>query len=155
MAYRNRGMSAIRPANRPARRIEGAAFLVHRFLDSGLSRGLEDLAGVGDASTVTKALTARPFIGVQRARDIAVNVALPFLYGLGGLRRDARLKNGCVELYKAYPKLAENEITREVSALLGLDEGGVRITGARRQQGLIHVYKTMMARPKRRDPQGP
>ena len=147
-------MSAMRPANRPARRIEGAAFLVHRFLDSGFCRGLGEAVSTGDASELTRALTARPFIGVGRARDIAVNVALSFLYGFGGLRRDARLKNGCVELYKAYPKLAENEITREVSALLGLDEGGVRIAGARRQQGLIHLYKTMLFCPRPDEPQG-
>ena len=47
-----------------------------------------------------------------------------------------------MEIYRRMPGLADNEITREMKRLL---PPGVDTRGARRQQGLIHLYKHMRA----------
>jgi hypothetical protein len=98
-------LSGARPANHPLRRLEGAAILLDRHLVSGLARGLEEVARRGRGHTLVAALTARPFIGSGRAREIAVNVALPLLHSWAGVRRDTEMATRCLELYRSFPKL--------------------------------------------------
>ena len=132
--------SRLRPVNHPVRRIEGAAVLVERALDEGLMPALAAATRRGEHRQVIDRLTAAPYVGEGRARDIAVNVALPFLHAWGGLARDRELRGASLEMFRRMPGLAENEITREMKRLLPPE---VDTRGARRQQGLIHLYKHM------------
>ena len=132
----------VRPSNHPLRRIEGAAMLIDRALDEGLVAILARLVREGTHRPVIDRLSAPPFIGEGRAREIAVNVALPFMYAWGGIARDRELRTASMEVFRKMPGLADNEITREMKRLL---PPGVDTRGARRQQGLIHLYKHMRA----------
>ena len=81
-------------------------------------------------------------VGRDRARDLAINVVLPFLHG--AFRNEAG-PNGQVylDLYRVYGKLQENELTREMARVL-LDPSWRRlVTTARRQQGLIHLQRAL------------
>ena len=140
----------VRPANHPARRVAGAAHLVDRNFESGLVYGLEEEVRQGDARHLIQGLTVGSFVGEGRAREIAVNVVLPFIHGLAGKRRDRALGSRCLEIYRTFPKLADNEITREMTKLLSTEGQVVENTGARRHQGLIHLYKGMTGRVGRR-----
>ncbi len=128
----------VRPTNHPLRRIEGAAVLIDRALDEGLVSVLARTVRRGTHRPVIDLLSVPPFIGESRAREIAVNVVLPFMYTWGGLTRDRELRALSMELFRKMPGLADNEITREMKRLL---PSGVETRGARRQQGLIHLYR--------------
>ena len=142
-AWRTAG---VRPANQPARRLEGAAAVLDRLLSRGLAVGLaQDLRESG-ARGLTKTLVVEQSIGIGRARDSVVNAVLPCLHALGAVRRDGNLAWLCLDEYRHYPKLSENGLTREMTRLLHTEEKGIQIAGARRQQGLIHLYKTSVAR---------
>ena len=137
----------VRPANHPVRRIIGAAYLVDRCMDTGLVRGLEEDVRRGDAVGLTERLTVRPYIGNGRARDLVINAVLPFLHAYSELRRSPALGRRCIEIYHAFPKLEDNEITREMKRLLELEAKATEGSGARRQQGLIHLYKSLAVGP--------
>ena len=139
-------LTGVRPANHPATRLTGAAYLFDRYVESGLGRGIErDVAGGGPAYLVNR-LTVRPFIGTSRAREIGVNVVLPYIHALAGMKRDPERQLRCLEMYRAFPKLADNGITREMRRLLSAEGRCVKIKGARRQQGLIQLYRMMTRR---------
>ena len=132
----------VRPSNHPIARITGAVHLIERYIETGLVRGLEEEISSGDAGSLIKQITFPPYIGKGRASDILVNVALPLLHSYALLKRSPGLRERCVEAYNAFPKLADNEITREVMRLLKPKLDPIEIVGARRQQGLIHIYKS-------------
>ena len=118
---------------------------MERFIQAGPVRSLARDIRQGNSTTLTKRLTVRPFIGQSRARDMAVNVVLPFMHAYGEISRSTTLTARCFELYDAFPKLSDNEITREMARLLSPDAAPITVTGARRQQGLIHLYKSLAA----------
>lgn len=139
----------VRPSNHPRRRILGAAAQVARFCESGLIAGLQGAAADGDLKALTKALTVaagdgKPApVGAARARDIAVNVALPFLHGYGTLAGDHASAERMLEMYRSYGPLSDNEITRELAAALQEPAWGRIADNARRQQGLIHLQRLL------------
>ena len=148
MSARRWALFRVRPANHPARRIVGAAHLIDRYAATGLVEGLADDVRCGDAGwLVKKRLSAPPFVGRGRAGDMAVNVVLPALHAWAGLRRDAKLRETCLELYRSFPKLSENEITREMRRLLAPRGAAVAAATSRRQQGLMHLYRSQVRRP--------
>ncbi len=130
----------VRPSNHPIRRIEGVAVLINRSIDTGLLVGLHETVRNGDNEAVRQWLEVPPFIGTSRARDVAVNVVLPLMYAWGGITRNRELRTRSLQMFRKAPSLADNEITREMLRLL---PDGVGSRGARRQQGLIHLYKNM------------
>ncbi len=132
----------VRPANHPARRVLGAVQLVDRYLGTGLSLGLKKVVESGKAKALTDALEVRPYVGQSRAREMAVNVVLPYFHALSGLTRRGE-SSSILELYRRYPRLPDNDITREMVGLLAARGDEVKIKGARRQQGLIEMYRTM------------
>ncbi len=144
--------AAGRPDNRPARRISGAAALAARFAQAGgPMKFLGDLVG-SEASPreVTEALTvpaprgeSRALIGRSRAADIAVNGVLPALHAVARRGERWRVHERCLALYRDYPQLAENSITREMRRLLKASGRPVSRAGARQQQGLIYLYRAM------------
>ena len=132
----------VRPANHPLRRIGGAALLVDRYIETGLAKGFQDILRISPRGLIER-LAARPLVGAERAAEVAVNVVLPFLHAYGGLGRAPALKADALDLYRAFPSLAENEITREMKRIIGAGAQAVEIRTARRQQGLIKLYKSM------------
>ena len=134
----------VRPTNHPVRRILGAARIIDRYLDGGLAWGVRADAEEGKAAHLTRRLSAPPYVGLSRARDVAVNVALPFLHAYAGAARQPGRQAACLALYAKFPKLSENEITREAMRLLP-SWGRAAVRGARRQQGLMALYERMAA----------
>ena len=126
-------VSGGRPPNHPMRRVVGAARLMDRFVESGLLTGLVGAVAEGRAVVLLRLLSAAPHMGDGRAREIAVNAVLPFLYAWAGLRRDRRLKESSLDLYRRFPKLPGNAVTREMANLFGDDLARLRGLGARRQ----------------------
>ena len=130
----------VRPSNHPVRRVEGAARLLDRFLDSGPTAYVRSAAEEAKPAALVRALSDPPLIGAGRARDMAVNVVLPFVHALAGARRDGAAAARSLEAYRSFPGLADNDITREMRRLVA-DRGlTVTVKGARRHQGLAHLY---------------
>ena len=163
--------AGVRPVNQPRRRMEGAAALLANYLDTGLLPGFLPLVREASVAALSNALTAVEgqvtLIGNGRALDIAVNVVLPLLHAWGLLRGDRALASSCIHLYRKAPRLAENEITREMAALLpGLSNHAPSVAGTRQagnhpqnmpegaqpplrrgalqQQGLMHLYQVLL-----------
>ncbi len=139
--------AGVRPSNQPHRRLAGAAALLAGYLDTGLLAGLLPLAQQKSVAALRNALTVADggvtLIGRDRALDVAVNVVLPALYACGSLVADQALVESCLCLYRQAPRLADNEITREMAELLGV-AGTTRGAGAMRQQGLLHLYQVLL-----------
>ena len=140
----------VRPANHPLRRIAGAAGLLARFLEPGPVAGLREAAESGSAKKLVSALTVlgsrsdrAASVGQGRARDLAVNVVLPLLHALAAIP-DQPEAGGCyLELYRRFPKLQENELTREMARQLLAPAWRPEVKGARRQQGLLHLHQLL------------
>ncbi len=139
----------VRPPNHPRRRMMGAASLASRYCEGGLIAGMARAAASGNPSLLDRALTvpgvdgkAAP-VGASRARDIAVNVVLPFLHGHSTLAGDPDRAGSIMALYRDYGPLSDNEITRELAAALHEPSWGRLADNARRQQGLIHLQRLL------------
>ena len=141
-------LSGLRPANHPLSRMAGAACWVDRYSQDGLAASLGRAADHSAKSGSPKALTASLLVagregervapvGKDRARDLAVNVALPFLHAANGENRMY------LEVYQQVGKLQENELTLEMARLLLDPSWGPVVTSARRQQGLIHLQRVL------------
>ena len=85
-------------------------------------------------------------LGRGRAADIVVNVLLPFVYAWSRLKANPELERKSVELYQQYPKLPINTVERHMITQLGLNINSVN--SARRQQGLIHIYRSLCTQGK-------
>ena len=146
--------SGVRPANHPYRRILGAASIVDGLLHLGPGESVAAPVRRGDVKGLSSMLSARPFVGAGRARELAVNVALPFAHAVARARGDGDLESASLEMFGRLPALQENSVTREMRRLLA--ESGKRVVpgGARRQQGLMHLYKGMTRRAVQADPAG-
>ena len=59
---------------------------------------------------------------------------------LTSVAMDWELVRRSLEIYDTYPRLEANEVTREMGRLLGRTRVSRIVTGARRQQGLVHLY---------------
>ena len=144
----------VRPANHPRHRIVGAARLLARGLEPARKGPPEEavveylaaVAASGSPAKLTAALTVKAdgakgaaCVGIGRARDIAVNTVLPFCHALA----DSGSESPALALYWKFPKLQDNEITREMADQLLLPEWGRVVATARRQQGLIHLHRQL------------
>ena len=137
--------SGVRPPDHPTRRLAGAAMVFERFLGTGPAAGLAAEFERGRGRRITEVLTVRPYIGTGRAREAAVNSVLPSLPALAAVRRDRSMAEKCLSEFRAYPGLGDNALTREMQRLLALRDRGIDVRGARRQQGLVHLYKSLVA----------
>ena len=137
-AWRTAG---VRPANHPARRVRAAGALTARAIVAG-----GWLAACSQAAEAGPAGLERLFAaseggatltGSGRAREIAVNAALPLLAALGS-------DGGALaeEAYRRFPALPENAATREARRLAGAE--GMRLSACE-QQGLIRLYRRGVA----------
>lgn len=143
----------IRPGNHPRRRLLGAAVLLDRAWERGLLADLADRVLTGGVTEVRAGLVARDpgsgdtLIGPGRAGDIAVNVLLPFVHAWGRLDHRPQASQAALRLYRAWPPLQENEITREMAERLAdLPWRPGAAAGARAQQGLMEMYARLFGR---------
>ena len=146
-----------RPQNHPARRLAGAARLLVRYVDGGLLAGLLAAVSAGPAALAGALqvpadgfwrdhydLTGGParlpagLIGPGRAGELAVNIVLPFALAWAESRGDAPLAEAAVAASTAaIPAPPPTALLRSLSAALGS-----RVTaGARRQQGMLHLFR--------------
>ncbi len=155
----------VRPGNLPTRRIAAMCYLLLRYRREGLLNGLlgrlDEAAveagfreierallvtagshrGVGADSGLLGGSGFPALLGGGRAADIVVNVILPFtvVWGLANARPE--LAGKALEIYRHYPRLTENALERHMVNQLGI--GRYMVSTARRQQGLLHIYKTL------------
>ena len=160
----------VRPNNFPTRRIAAMSYLLLRYREKGIlaaiaGKLMETMAEKGyreleKALVVTtdgywashfdfglpSRLITPTLIGDRRAADIIVNVILPFAFVWGEFDCQPGLAGKALELYRRYPRLSVNTLERHMSNQLGLNSDSV--SSARRQQGLIHIYKTRCSQGK-------
>jgi hypothetical protein len=155
----------VRPENHPVRRIAAASHLLARSRGELLTtvlacvrrpssrearRELERTFTVGgegrpaSPSGPGAGWKGHSLMGRDRARDIAVNVLLPFCLAWAEDRDDRWLRKRARELYANYPGLQENWITRHME---GQIFGAVPVLRRRAcyQQGLIRLHRAFCA----------
>ena len=156
-------LSHIYPNNSPVRRIVAQSYLLERYCQGKLLAGtlqlvkeaplpkghhvLENgLIVAGDSYwrdhfdfDVRNKTKISVLLGNSKAGEIAVNVILPFAFSWGELANEATLTEKAMELYRNYPKLAENCITRHMTKQLCLEDSSDFT--ACHQQGLIHIFR--------------
>jgi hypothetical protein len=163
----------VRPGNLPTRRIAAVSHLLLGYRGEGILAGLIDRLGEATVATgyreIERALLVAAegywgayldfglpggrclpaLLGRGRAADIVVNVLLPFAaaWGRAGARPGLAVK--ALEMYRQYPVLAENTLERHMVKQLGI--GRYLVSTARRQQGLLHIYRAFCAQGKCRD----
>ncbi|MBM4462461.1 MAG: DUF2851 family protein [Chloroflexi bacterium] len=152
----------VRPENLPPRRIVAASYLLSRhgpvLLESVLDmveqahpqtqKKLEQMFMIpGDGYWVShcdfgrELGSERSLIGQGRAREMVVNVLLPCLLAWAVKCHQSWLKGQVLELYRDYPGLPENWVTRRMQKqIFGLER--MKVNSACQQQGLIHLYET-------------
>lgn len=171
------GMSAdswrlvkVRPYNFPVRRIAGMSHLILRLGKEGLLAEILNLIQEVKIDLAYCALEAvlmvissgywkthydfgcrcrdiaPALIGNNRAAAIAVNVILPFTYAWSRLNAKPKLAAKSLAIFTTYPKTGTNAIERHMSRQLG--RSSVPVNWAQRQQGLIHIYKTLCTQGK-------
>jgi hypothetical protein len=156
-------LSHIYPNNSPVRRIVALSYLLERYSEKKLLAGILQLVKEaplpGGHCVLENGLTVTgdgywrdhfdfdgrsktrisALLGNSKAGEITVNVVLPFAFSWGELTNEAKLTENSIELYRHYPKLAENCITQHMKKQLCLEESFVFT--ACHQQGLIHVFR--------------
>jgi hypothetical protein len=153
----------VRPDNFPTRRLTALSYLLARYQQTGLLRGILHLvrktppktehswlenglviAGQGywnnhfDFGIMKKRSSA--LLGQEKASEIAINAILPFAYAWGEINSDLKLKRKAAEIYRHYPGPGDNELTRHMKQQLLLNPN-TRLSACQ-QQGLIHIFKT-------------
>jgi len=159
----------VRPNNSPVRRLIAMSYLILRNKERGileevinmikeipLSKGqqLEESLLVTSQGYWLSPFDSDPgsmvknqgLLGRNRAADIVVNVLLPFTFAWGKLTSHPELKQKSFDLYHSYPRLAVNTVERHMSNQLKLSSN--LVNSAQRQQGLIHIYKTLCTQGK-------
>ena len=159
-------VSCTRPYNSPLRRLVAMSYLIMRHRKEGLLAGLwgryvgsvpscrdwrrmEEglLVGANDYwgchfDFGADSLTASPTVlGEGRASDIMVNVLLPFTYAWGQSTDRPELATAALGAYRDYPRLADNALLKHMRSQLRT--GRRVVSSARRQQGLLHIYRTL------------
>ena len=155
----------VRPSNSPICRIVAMSYLILRYRQGGIVNGVvnmvkglshsqghsrleRELLVTTDGHGATHfdfgaggRIRSPTLLGSQRAADIVVNVLLPFIVAWSRLTHQADLEEKSLALYYHYPRLAVNAVERHMKNQLGLS--GRLVNSARRQQGLLHLYKTL------------
>ena len=146
MSIRDWHLLRTRPSNSPAVRFAAMGHLLARYREHGLLSGMLGAVTGGppchENAWLDRALRV-PGLGPGRAADIIVNVVLPFSHALGSALGQEPLCLRAITLYCMYHGTTPNSVTRHMADQLGLAPESVR--SARRQQGLIHTYRTLCA----------
>ena len=162
----------IRPENSPTRRLVAAGHLLARHrggLLPGILSAMNRLSLTEIQDSLEESLMVKAegywachfdfgtatgqhpsLIGRGRARDIIVNVVLPFCLGWSCLSGQDWLSDLSESLYHSHPMLNENWITRHMKAK-ALGDDGARLDSACQQQGLIRLHEAFCAGHRCRD----
>jgi hypothetical protein len=160
----------VRPGNYPVRRLAAMSYLLLRYRREGLPAGLQGIlqtAAINDAGrSLELSLLVNPdsfwgryldfgqpgggvipaLLGRERAAEIVVNVLLPFAAAAGFTDGPPELSRKALGIYREYRAPAENTLEKHMRKQLGI--GRHLSNSARRQQGLIHIYKTRCSQGK-------
>jgi hypothetical protein len=160
--------SHIYPNNSPVRRIVAQSYLLERYCEGKLLAGIlqlvkeaplpgghhvleKGLTVAGDeywrdhfdfdvnSKTTMPRIKYGALLGNSKAGEIAVNVILPFTFSWGELAGETGMAEKAMELYRNYPKLAENCVSQHMMKQLCLKEPADFT--ACHQQGLIHIFR--------------
>ena len=138
-------LGRIRPPNHPGVRLLQAASLVaatkgalSAALLEPLRDGIDPTATIVDLASIWTSMR----LGEDRARAITTNVVIPFALALGGMTGDHHLVAQTGELWESLPGAESNERTRRATRQIAGDRG-IRKQGARIQQGLIHLDRSL------------
>jgi hypothetical protein len=170
MSFSDWNLFKVRPNNSPVRRLVAMSYLLLRYREKGLLKGLvhliEDVPENGGYRNLEEGLHVTiggyqasypdlfssdgegslTLLGSGRSADIAVNVLLPFSFAWGQFSSQPELSKKAMDIYHLYPRLAVNSVEKHMSEQLGLSCGMVKL--AKCQQGLIHIYKKMCTQGK-------
>jgi hypothetical protein len=80
-------------------------------------------------------------VGESRAADMVVNILMPALLAYADTQGKTALHEKVEGVYAVYPKLSENKITKAMTDEVFGPRKRNAVKGARRQQGLIHLYR--------------
>jgi hypothetical protein len=154
----------VRPGSLPRRRLAAMSYLLGRYRCEGLLPALFDELSGGAPESGHRRLRGRLLVGAEdfwgnyidfglparrtvpallgedRADIIVVNVLLPFA---AAWEKSAALAAKAADIYRRYPALAENGLEKHMRRQLGISR--FLVNSARRQQGLIHIFKTLCA----------
>jgi hypothetical protein len=163
----------VRPGNVPRRRIAAMSYLLLRYRDEGLLAGLIHEMAKASSETGINTLerlllvsaegywsgnmdfglpsgrAVPALLGKSRAGAIVVNVLLPFAVAWGQADSRLELAEKASEIYRRYPASAENTLEKHMRYQLGINR--CQVNSARRQQGLIYIYKTLCSQGKCRE----
>jgi len=155
----------VRPNNSPFRRLVAMSYLILRYRREGILEAVVNMIKEvpsdkghcrleGGLLVTTNGYWVSHFdfgsgsrirsptlLGIGRAADITVNVLLPFTFAWSRFTSQPELRKKAFDLYRHYPKLAVNSVDRHMTNQLGLSKG--LVNSAQRQQGLIHIYKSL------------
>lgn len=155
----------LRPENFPTTRLAGAARLIPQMLQGGFFKSImDDVRQTGSTPAKThRALEERfiidadgfwndhysfhdrsgsmvkTLIGVQRARDIILNVVIPLCLLYARLFKNREIREQTLALYDASPPSTSNTVTRTIEAQLL--KGKLPLSSAKMQQGALQLYK--------------
>ncbi len=156
-------LGGIRASNTPARRMMAMSRLVDSLFERQIHTIVAGIAASRPEELVRSLIvpadpywrchfdlgrpSLRPLphlVGGSRAADIAVNIMLPF--ALAWEMDNSRRGSGgrIVRLYRAFPRLQTNSIEKHMASQVGA--GARQVSSARRQQGLLHLYREFCAR---------
>jgi hypothetical protein len=159
----------VRPGNNPVRRLAAMSYLLLRYRKDGLLAGLQGIlqaAADNAGHSLEASLLVKPdsfwgryqdfgqpgggvipaLLGKERAADIIINVLLPFAAAAGFIDAPPELTEKALIIYRAYRAPAENTLVTHMTRQLGI---GRHVSDtARRQQGLMHIYKTRCSQGK-------
>ena len=161
----------VRPGNYPVGRIIALSYWLCRFRRKGLFSSLVEMvrglpadrlhidlesallvtaegywASHYDFGLPCKAGICRALLGRERASVVTINVILPFIFFWSQKMDEPRLGQKALETYAGYPRLGMNSIERHMLHQLAI--GPDQANSARRQQGLIHLYKAFCTQGK-------
>lgn len=144
--------AAGRPANRPKARIEAAAHLVTEWWRYGgpLRHALKVTRNDRPATRLVDGYRCPGgVLGAGRAGEIVVNAVLPTIAAWARDGRDGERYSDAMWLYRGHPLLPRNSVLDEAKQTL--KRRGVvlpKLKKARQQLGAMHIYKTMLLRPR-------
>jgi hypothetical protein len=155
--------SGVRPSNFPVFKMSGAAVIIWRmfnidFFSTFNNILLSDLDNKSKLRELIELLRVNSYgywethfnfggkvektgyvVGSSRAKEIVVNTFLPIMVLFARVFRNTELKKKVFSLYKNFPKLSSNWITRKVA--VELFDGRVNLSSGVIQQGTIQLYK--------------
>ncbi len=160
----------VRPSNFPTRRIAAMSYLLLRYREKGMLAEMVKRLGEAPIDTghnsleralrvttdgywanhldfgLPSRMSIPTLLGEGRAADIVVNMLLPFAVAWARITSRPELAIKASDLYRHYPRLAANTVERHMRNQLGINH--YLVNSAQRQQGLIHIYKTLCSQGK-------